>query len=574
MSLNWRHIPDETAQLFSELVDGSLREAEREELRQRLATEPELLAMYCAWMHLHAALSLDLKYALDLPPTAPLAGRPRPNLSPPAARPSSDPQRKPPRRLGYLLTTAAGLLIAVGWSLGKWLPEATLPVARQQPLAATSARVAGSFDQISGDSVAVIAGIVDATLADGAALILGAPLTEGRFELRSGLVQLEFLSGANVVVEGPAVLDLNSPRLVVCRQGKLRARVPQQAKGFSVDTPNFRAVDLGTEFGVSVTTNETEIHVFEGEVELQPLAKDAALGPLQTLQHGAGVRASASGEFENVRAESDQFADIPRLIELSSQQRHSRYATWQETRRRWQADPNVIAYFNFEDHPNSARILRQDGPVQDGSRSGAIVGCRWAEGRWPGKAALEFKGIEDRVLLGIPGEFQSITLASWIRIDGFDRRSSSILLTDGHDVGEPHWQFTAGGQLLLGVKADPLQSQEYLTEMVLKPTDLGRWLHLACVYDDERRVVSHYIDGERVYSSAITKRVPIRFGVTQLGNWTPESLVNDRLRNLNGRIDEFLLIQRALSEQELQSALRRGPSDFLKHPESEKTCSR
>ena len=90
----------------------------------------------------------------------------------------------------------------------------------------------------------------------------------------------------------------------------------------------------------------------------------------------------------------------------------------------------------------------------EGSSDGAVVGCRWAEGRWQQKGALEFKGTENRVRIFIPGEYESITLACWMRIEGFDRYLSAIMLTDGHDLGEVHWQFTETGQLLLGVKAD------------------------------------------------------------------------------------------------------------------------
>ena len=70
------------------------------------------------------------------------------------------------------------------------------------------------------------------------------------------------------------------------------------------------------------------------------------------------------------------------------------------------------------------------------------------------------------------------------------------------------------------------------------PTDLGRWMHIACVYDDEALDVWHFVDGERVYSFPFTKRVPLHFGPVELGNWVPENLRNDRIWNLNGRVDE------------------------------------
>jgi len=196
--------------------------------------------------------------------------------------------------------------------------------------------------------------------------------------------------------------------------------------------------------------------------------------------------------------------------------------------------------------------LQNNGPIKSPALNGAIVGCRWTEGRWPGKSALEFKGVEDRVRLSIPGEFHSITLSCWVRIDGFDRRLGSLFLTDGHSIGEPHWQFTDNGQMLLGVKVDSQHSMDYLSGSDLKQIDLGRWIHLACVYDDEKSEVVHYIDGERVYSFPISQHLGLRFGGVELGNWMPEDLKNDRIRNLNGRIDEFLLLDRSLSDDDIK----------------------
>ncbi len=422
------------------------------------------------------------------------------------------------------------------------------------------------FNRLSAGSVAVLAGVADAVGPDVASLTVGSPVSSGRFVLESGLVQLEFLSGANVVIEGPAELDLKSTKLVVCHRGKLRVRVPEQAKGFSVDTPYHRAVDLGTEFAVSVGDgDDTEVHVFQGKVELFDLEQFEQQAPpsaKETLEIGAAVRTSGKGLEHRITANSEKFVDIEKMLQILSKEGAARFSVWQQQCKHWESDPHAVVYYAFDGHKPSNRVLYNNSPSKLASLNGAIVGCRWTDGRWPGKSALEFKGVEDRVRLNIPGEFRSITLSCWIRIDGFDRRLGSIFLTDGHNVGEPHWQFTNNGQLLLGVEAAPLQSQEYLSGSVLKPTDLGRWMHIACVYDDEKLEVSHYVDGERVCTVPITKRVPLRFGPVELGNWVPEDLKNDRIRNLNGRVDEFLLLDRSMTDDEIRDLYVAGrPND-------------
>ena len=93
-----------------------------------------------------------------------------------------------------------------------------------------------------------------------------------KLELEFGLAEIEFASGAKVILQGPAqftTIDKNASRLLC---GRLTASVPKGANGFTVLTPEHEVVDLGTEFGVLVGNSldeTTEIHVFKGLVEVE-----------------------------------------------------------------------------------------------------------------------------------------------------------------------------------------------------------------------------------------------------------------------------------------------------------------
>ncbi len=97
----------------------------------------------------------------------------------------------------------------------------------------------------------------------------GPELGEGeKLEIQQGIVEIEFLSGAHVVIEGPATFVTTSQKEGFLREGRLTARVSHQARGFSVATPVTTVVDLGTEFGLIVAPDGiTEVHVFSGLVE-------------------------------------------------------------------------------------------------------------------------------------------------------------------------------------------------------------------------------------------------------------------------------------------------------------------
>lgn len=106
-----------------------------------------------------------------------------------------------------------------------------------------------------------------------------------------GLAEFRFQSGARVVLEGPARLELLSGNSARLHRGKLAARVDGQV-GFVVLSPQGKVTDLGTEFGVAVSdAGATDVHVFAGSVEVVPAGASAAvnLTQAQTARIAAGT---------------------------------------------------------------------------------------------------------------------------------------------------------------------------------------------------------------------------------------------------------------------------------------------
>src|SRR6185437_9610804 len=93
---------------------------------------------------------------------------------------------------------------------------------------------------------------------------IGSALTSRWLHLKSGAVQIEFYSGARVILEGPASLQLLSQGEARLEYGKLSARVPEPAHGFKVHTPEGIVTDLGTEFGLNFQKAQpVQLEVFE-----------------------------------------------------------------------------------------------------------------------------------------------------------------------------------------------------------------------------------------------------------------------------------------------------------------------
>ncbi|MEX2578470.1 MAG: LamG-like jellyroll fold domain-containing protein [Verrucomicrobiales bacterium] len=518
------------AKLTCDLLDDRLSAAGREELNHLLRGDPEACERYLELAELDAALAYEHAPA-GLPIGAGTA------IPFPDSTPSIDTRRGSRRRRRVVRNTTIAAAAIVVLLFNGFLLRRNAGMERPDP------------EPSSLSAVAVLSRAVEPQWPQGSLpLEEGDAVPEGAFRLRSGLAQLEFFSGATVIVEGPAELVLVSDTEIECREGRLRAFVPEPARGFAIETPDYKAVDLGTEFSLSVGSDgRSEVHVADGEVRLDNYEGKE----LRRLTTGAGIRAR-SGVFESVLNGGNGFVDRRRFLELANADSETHYRSWQRQRDAFANDPSTLVLFDFE---NQQPWDRQLANRSVGGPGGAIVGARWTEGRWPGKGALEFKRITDRVRLRVPGSFDALTLAAWVRIEGLDRWLSSLLLTDGFDPGEVHWQISDKGELILGISSG--ETPNTVSPPVIHPGDLGRWMHVAATLDRKTGAVTHYLDSELVAEETRDSMPPLRLGGAEIGNWQAQGKGHP-LRSLNGRIDEFVILERALSAEEIRELHEAG----------------
>ncbi len=416
------------------------------------------------------------------------------------------------------------------------------------------------------DGVAVLTRASGLEWADGATQYrLGDRIPVGEVQIASGTVQIEFYSGATVILEGPASLDIRSANEAFCHYGKVRGNVPPQAIGFTVKTPEYDLVDLGTEFGISVDKNgSSEVHVFEGKVELRGVGGDAKT--TMGLAAGEAMRLKGSATGALIGMDPALFPESSLLDDVDGARAESRFQKWKAFSNELKNDPSLVAYYTFEPERSWDRVLHNQGQGDAPGLNGAIVGAKWTGGRWPGKKALDFKSPADRVRLILPGEFKALTYGAWVRIDGLDRLWVSLLLTDDWKTGSPHWQLERTGEMILGVRGRG-DDHNFYSKKEIGFKDLGRWMFLATVFDPDKLEVRHLIDGRQVSWESIVeldKRLPLKFGAMEMGNYNPPGATGSKnVRNFNGRIDEFMLFDRALSVEELKEIFQVGRPDAV-----------
>lgn len=199
------------------------------------------------------------------------------------------------RRSFALFTTCAALLIAVGivfaprfMTLIEGDSDSKIAAAGGESIAEAIGHREIIAHALADEHLAVLTKSMNCKWGDSSlATAPGSRLGRGWLRLESGVAEVTYTDGARVILQGPAHYSIESAQHGVLHSGRLIARVPQQAIGFTVRTATTEIIDLGTEFGVvAEEAGATEVHVFDGAVDVQPRGRGA--GPVYKERLVAG----------------------------------------------------------------------------------------------------------------------------------------------------------------------------------------------------------------------------------------------------------------------------------------------
>jgi hypothetical protein len=520
---------------------GSATEAEMRALNELLRANPAARDEYLLRVELHARLASEPDLFVRRTELDAQAGLPDFSLGDRGGISSSKPQEPRHKRAPWRVLALAACFVLLAAGIGDlWW------------------RWTGTKKGSTSAAVAMLSRAVDARWGKGTQrLRVGGALEPGRLRLESGLAQVVFYSGARVVLEGPTELQLISPTEAACPAGRLLAEVPEPAHGFRLRTTQLSVVDLGTSFGIDALGGRTEVHVFTGTVEFF-----AGKAPKQSLKEGRAAVVQGSAPPRFMAANEAAFGSLFELQKLSSAAQSVRYDQWRVWSARLNRDPSLIVHLDLETLGDSDWTLSNASEKNGAIADATVVGCQRAEGRWPEKQALEFQSVNDRVRMAVPGEFESLTLAAWVRIKGLDRQFNSLFMCDGFEPGTVHWLIRNDGVLSLGVKGPGTGNFQIMASPpVLTLDKFGMWTHLAVVLDGKTGRLVHYVNGSPVAQHQLRFSPPYRVGPAELGNWNARSGPNPApplIRNLSASLDEFELFSRALSDAEIHELYMEG----------------
>jgi ferric-dicitrate binding protein FerR (iron transport regulator) len=374
----------ELNELCNSLVDGTLSAAQKSRLAHWLESSEDARRFYVRAMGLSASL---FSYASEMQTAEPEAPVPLP------------------------------LLFRGGWR--QWWPFGAVAAAAsialllwfampQQKAAVTAPTIIAT--------VAHLTGVKDCEWLDNAAAVSpGEQLHKGqRLELAKGFAEVTFDSGARVVLQGPASLEVSSAWAARLNSGSLKASVPQQAVGFSISNPNVEVVDLGTEFTMSADANgSAEVLVLKGEVEAAPTAAPSHQPIL--------LAAKESRRFEStgVSAASDageKFAQLTRPLALDHFNLPTDYTHWS-----FDETNGTLFHADISGRPAGESALQLEFSPH-GTGAATHIRGRWGEG-------LQFDGSFFAKAL-VPGlsDYTPHTIAFWVKVPKDAKLSSAYAM--------------------------------------------------------------------------------------------------------------------------------------------------
>jgi len=505
--------------------DDRLSDAETAELDGLLRDDPAAIALFAELSHVNASLEHFGPAPVSLP-------------SPPRREFLSAPQA---------LGLAAALAILAG-TVGFFLPRPP----------ASSPAAAGAPPATVPDWVAVVHHATGVRAADPAAPQLGLRsgqlVAPGRIALPSGLVHLQFFNGVQLVVQGPADFDILSAEESVCREGKFHAVVPPHANGFKMRSPLGDLVDFGTEFGLDLRRDAApSLHVFDGEVAFRP--REHGTAPAR-LGGGQAATLRPDGLAEGGTSDPDLFASYREMNRLQAISNETRLAAWFQRSRFWRTHPSVLAYFDFEERDYlDGTILGESPNPYSPAPEGLVIGAVPREGRWPGKTALSFQRLSDRVRVNVPGTHGGLTLLAWVRLDRAEPRNHALFASESRGEDSVRWHLdAAGGTLALEIGNSISVSQP---DPLLAAS--GTWICLASTFDAALGRAEHYLDGRSLGTSTLPSPETVRLGIADLGNEARSTSPSDL--HFAGSMDEFIIFSSVLGSGQIQDIAASGRPD-------------
>ena len=441
------------------------------------------------------------------------------------------------------------------------------PAADSKTMAWLTASVSGRWEAVAmgqrpAGSIPDRSGAGPIYLPDGSEFVAGQ-----RWNLVSGLAEITFRSGAKIILNAPARFSVTSSMAANLQVGKLTAKVPHVATGFTVSTPAGNVVDLGTEFGVEVTSDrKLDVQVFVGEVKVDRSADGTGSGaePPTHVVAGQTVHIEPGKPTTIVASKDQRFHRDLTLADDSSQKETAAYLDFVRKLK-------PVVWYRMEGKPTERTIHDEMGrAAEDGKLHWDGPGNPFVDGR-VGKALwLRGPKLKDYAVFGDypKAKHNKLSVSAWVFADS--RPTFATVLSNGyaqHGRGQFHLgllspeaisKSTGARHFLdgedIGVQIDQANGEKTdVSEGQGHLFPLNEWQHVAFVADGS--TLRLYRQGKEVGSTQYNGLAcPVTLKQLSIGVTVDETgkPVSNIPGYWSGQIDEVLIFNGALTPDEIK----------------------
>tara|TARA_R110002049_G_scaffold4601_1_gene31659 strand:+ start:41808 stop:43352 length:1545 start_codon:yes stop_codon:yes gene_type:complete len=377
----------------------------------------------------------------------------------------------------------------------------------------------------------------------------GSALRTGSYQLDEGIVQITFESGVEVVIEAPASFEIHGPELVILNEGRLAANVTPEGVGFTVETPDAEVVDYGTEFAIEVVgQRSSEVHVFKGEVEVQPKQQDTAIAPVRLVTNQA--------------TRIDHSTLIPLGISVDD---HRFLRSLDEPEPTYSGKVRELlplAYYRMGVMDDGHTL--KDAARGHGKTASVVKGDTRRQPFAPGRIGSSLRlggpkaGGYAQISSALELPASEFTIMAWIRAQTLPR--NAILVSDTNLSGDETFRFglvSDHGHLGLTL-ANGMRTLQIVDS---SPLPLEDWTHVAVVKTTEE--LRLYRNGALVSSEPFNGFQAQPHKPLSIGGIPKESDVTKRRHRSgfwHGRIDELAFFGSALTSDQIENLFQLTPS--------------
>lgn len=400
------------------------------------------------------------------------------------------------------------------------------------------------------DSIGWLTGARDAQWATGQSVQPGDDLPRGkRLELERGLAEIILDSGATVVIEGPAAVDLHSGWEVALQKGVITTSAPKEAAGFRVRNRDVDVTNLGGQFAVHADREGADVLTLAGRVEASPAKKPKD----RVVLEGKDARRFGQGRVNPVVDLDRKMAKLEKQERPERKPRPANFVRWSfrgAKEMQWNAVASGIG-------PATLRLASAKNGGHSAPPLAATNTADWAR-------ALRLDGRAYEAQIPQKALEKARTLAFWLRVpkDASLQRQSSLVSMQWRGrgarvayntepevgtVGALRADTNAGRHLIAVGKTDLRDSQwHHVTVMILGPRK------------DGSVQLKQYVDGNLNGSGLLPPQRPqiktnkgaLFADFLRVGDGDPESATDT-----HGEMDDLYLGDRPLIPEEIRQLM-------------------